>query len=123
MASEHKPHVSSTFEGYSYQPLLAVASLALLCFFFLWYVVYEAIMVTAAEQLKRLLVVLPLLILVVVHWLSAVPPSSQYSFAVPDYEPGAIHRAGGSPWGLALVLLLLFFLISYQPSFQRLSFR
>ncbi|XP_068660011.1 uncharacterized protein [Aristolochia californica] len=118
MADEHKPYVASNFGGYSEQRLLAVATLALVCYFLLS-IVYEAIMVAAAEHFKRLLVVSPLLIVVVVYWLSPVPPSSRYSFAVQDYEPGAIHQAGGSSWSVALVLLLLFFLISYQPSFQR----
>ncbi|KAG9459850.1 hypothetical protein H6P81_004358 [Aristolochia fimbriata] len=128
MAAEQKAQPGSNLWGagyYSEQRILALASLAFV-FFFVWYVVYEAIMVTAAEQLKRLLVVSPLLIVVVVHWLSALPSSTRYTpttFAVPDYEPGSIHRAGGSPWGLALLLLLLFFLISYQPSFHRFAFK
>ncbi|KAJ6430723.1 hypothetical protein OIU84_018268 [Salix udensis] len=37
------------------------------------------------------------------------------AFPIPGSEPGAIHRAGGSPWGVAFVLLLLVFLISHQP--------
>ncbi|KAG6781787.1 hypothetical protein POTOM_014702 [Populus tomentosa] len=80
---------------------------------FLGYVVYDAVMATASEMLQRLLVISPLILIISVHWLSS---GSQFSIPIPGSEPGAIHRAGGSPWGVAFVLLLLFFLISYQPS-------
>ncbi|KAI5596319.1 hypothetical protein BDE02_03G198500 [Populus trichocarpa] len=86
---------------------------------FLGYVVYDAVMATASEMLQRLLVISPLILIISVHWLSA---GSQFSIPIPGSEPGAIHRAGGSPWGVAFVLLLLFFLISYQPSLLGLIF-
>lgn len=85
----------------------------------LGYVVYDAVMATASELLQRLLVISPLLLVISVHWLSS---GSRFSLPVPGSEPGAIHRAGGSAWGVAVVLLLLFFLISYQPSFNGLLF-
>lgn len=85
----------------------------------LGYVVYDAVMATASELLQRLLVISPLLLVISVHWLSS---GSHFSLPMPGSEPGAIHRAGGSAWGVAFVLLLLFFLISYQPSFTGLLF-
>ncbi|GKV21741.1 hypothetical protein SLEP1_g31693 [Rubroshorea leprosula] len=101
----------------SEQWLLTVAT-ALVCGF-LCYVVYDAIMATASELLQRLLVISPLLLVIVVHWLST---GSSLSIPMPGSEPGAIHRAGGSPWGVAFVLFLLCFLISYQPSLHNLIF-
>ncbi|KAK2996776.1 hypothetical protein RJ639_041265 [Escallonia herrerae] len=89
-------------------------------FAILAYVVYDAIMSTATELLQRLLVVSPLLLVILVHWLAA--SSNQLSIPMPGAEPDAIHRAGGSPWGIAFVLILLFFLISYQPSLHGLIF-
>ncbi|KAJ0020214.1 hypothetical protein Pint_31345 [Pistacia integerrima] len=80
---------------------------------FLGYLVYDAIMATASDLWQRLLVISPLLLIIAVHWLSS---GSQLNLPIPGSEPGAIHRAGGSPWGVAFVLLLLFFLISYQSS-------
>ncbi|PKI43148.1 uncharacterized protein LOC116201269 [Punica granatum] len=85
----------------------------------LGYVVYDAVMATASELLQRLLVISPLLLVISVHWLSS---GSQFGLPMPGSEPGAIHRAGGSAWGVAFILLLLFFLISYQPSFAGLLF-
>ncbi|KAK9274224.1 hypothetical protein L1049_019038 [Liquidambar formosana] len=100
---------------------LPTAALILLCGFLL-YVVYDAIMATAAELMPPLLTISPLLLVIVVHWLSAVPPSSRLNIPMPGSEPGAIHRAGGSPWGVAFVLLLLFLLISYQPTLHGLIY-
>ena len=86
---------------------------------FLGYVVYDAVMATASELLQRLLVISPLLLVIAVHWLSS---GSQLNIPIPGSEPGAIHRAGGSPWGVAFLLIILFFLISYQPSLNGLIF-
>ncbi|EEF28769.1 conserved hypothetical protein [Ricinus communis] len=33
-------------------------------------------------------------------------------------ERDSLHRAGGSPWGVALLLVFLLFMISYQSSFH-----
>ncbi|KAL1808646.1 hypothetical protein DCAR_0728261 [Daucus carota subsp. sativus] len=85
----------------------------------LGYLVYDAIMSTAAELLQRLLIISPLLLVFLVHLLST---PNQVSISVPGSEPDAIYGAGGSPWGIAMLLLLLYFLIMYQPSFNALVF-
>ncbi|XP_014508347.1 uncharacterized protein LOC106767898 [Vigna radiata var. radiata] len=95
---------------------LLMAGTGLICGF-VGYIVYDAIMATASELVQRLLVISPLLLIIIVHWLST---GTQISFPMPGSEPSAIHRAGGSPWGVAFLLLLLFFLISYQPSLHHL---
>ncbi|ESW30769.1 hypothetical protein PHAVU_002G181000 [Phaseolus vulgaris] len=109
--------VSRSGSGFSFsEHWLLMAGTALVCGF-LGYIVYDAIMATASELLQRLLVISPLFLIIIVHWLST---GTQISFPMPGSEPSAIHRAGGSPWGVAFVLLLLFFLISYQPSLHDL---
>lgn len=108
---------ASTFT-FSKERLLVIATI-LFCGF-LGYLVYDAIMATASELLQRFLVISPLVLIIAVHWLSAGTP--HFSIPMPGSEPGAIHRAGGSPWGVAFVLLLLFLLISYQPSLHSLIF-
>lgn len=97
---------------------LLMAAIIFICGF-LGYVVYDAIMATASELLGRLLVISPLLLIIAVHWLST---GGHLSVPMPGSEPGSIHRAGGSPWGVAFVLLLLLLLISYQPSLHALIF-
>ncbi|KAK7829397.1 hypothetical protein CFP56_029442 [Quercus suber] len=97
---------------------LLMAAIIFICGF-VGYIIYDAIMATASELLQRLLVISPLLLVIAVHWLST---GSHFNLPIPGSEPGAIHRAGGSPWGVAFVLLLLLFLISYQPSLHGLIF-
>ncbi|KAI5321111.1 hypothetical protein L3X38_030182 [Prunus dulcis] len=88
------PRSSSWFFNLS-ENWLPMATMILICGF-VGYVVYDAVMATVSELLQRLLVISPLLIVIVVHWLST---GSQVSISIPGSEPGAIHRAGGSPWG------------------------
>ncbi|KAL6341343.1 hypothetical protein AAG906_032461 [Vitis piasezkii] len=106
-----RPQIKLLISNFSEQWLIMVGMTILVCGF-LAYVIYDAVVVTAADLLH----------LLAVHWLSTVPPANRLNFPMPGSEPNAIHRAGASPWGLAVVLLLLFFLISYQPSLHGLIF-
>ncbi|KAL5765209.1 hypothetical protein ACOSP7_017492 [Xanthoceras sorbifolium] len=116
MASSYSTSRTSSFTVSEQWLLMAAATLV--CGF-LGYLAYDAVMATASELLQRLLVISPLLLIFAVHWLSS---GTQLSLPIPGSEPDAIHRAGGSPWGVALLVLLLFFLISYQPSLHGLIF-
>ncbi|KAJ6791384.1 uncharacterized protein M6B38_244555 [Iris pallida] len=102
-----------------------------LCFFLLtlflfvgvsWYLSYESALERAVDQLRVLLVLSPLALLLAVHWLSSGGGSGggrrSVPFAVSLPERDSFHRAGGSPWGVGLVLVLLLFMVSYQSSFQ-----
>ncbi|KAK2431120.1 oxidoreductase/transition metal ion-binding protein [Trifolium repens] len=40
-----------------------------------------------------------------------------FSLPLPE-ERDSVHRAGGSPWGVALLLVFLLFMVSYQSSFH-----
>ncbi|KAJ8747700.1 hypothetical protein K2173_014383 [Erythroxylum novogranatense] len=93
-----------------------------LCFFmailflvlgFSWYINYESMFEDLANQVKLFLMLSPLLLLLVVQFLS-----SGFPFFVPFPERDSLHRAGGSPWGVALLLVFLFFMISFQSSFH-----
>ncbi|RRT74534.1 hypothetical protein B296_00032246 [Ensete ventricosum] len=97
-----------------------------LCFFLLtlfmfiglsWYTTYESVFESLFNQLKLLLMVSPLLLPLVVHWLSN-DPRRRVSFFSPLAERDTFHRDGGSPWGVALALVLLMFMISYQSYFH-----
>ncbi|OIW11729.1 hypothetical protein TanjilG_20213 [Lupinus angustifolius] len=98
-----------------------------LCFFLLtlfmflgfsWYSNYENIFETMMEQVKLVLMVSPLLLLLVVHLLSNYGDGGMLSSFIPLPERESLHRAGGTPWGVGLVLVLLLFMISYHSSFQ-----
>uniref|UniRef100_A0A2P2PBP4 Transmembrane protein n=1 Tax=Rhizophora mucronata TaxID=61149 RepID=A0A2P2PBP4_RHIMU len=80
---------------------------------FSWYTNYESVLEDLMNQVKLVLMLSPLLLLLVVHCLS-----SGFPLPVPFPEQDSLHRAGGSPWGVALLLVFLFFMISYQSSFH-----
>ena len=93
-----------------------------LCFFisilffilgFTWYINYESVIEDMMAQVKLFLMIVPVILLLLVHCLSG-----GMSFFVPLPEQDSLHRAGGSPWGVACVLVFLFIMISYQSSFQ-----
>ncbi|KAL2317050.1 hypothetical protein Fmac_030926 [Flemingia macrophylla] len=83
---------------------------------FSWYINYESVLEDLVVQVKILLALVPLVLLLVVHCLSA--PAGSFPIPLPE-ERESLHRAGGSPWGLALLLLFLFFMITYQSSFHQ----
>ncbi|KAJ0094145.1 hypothetical protein Patl1_17306 [Pistacia atlantica] len=95
------------------------------CFFFLtlvmfigfqWYINYEPVMESIFDQVKLYLIISPLVILLAVHWLSNY--ETRFSHLIPMPERDSLHRAGGTPWGVGFVLVLLFFMISYHSQFQ-----
>ncbi|KAL4324066.1 hypothetical protein GQ457_11G018550 [Hibiscus cannabinus] len=93
-----------------------------LCFFvsiflfvlgFSWYINYESVLEDLMSQVKFFLMLTPVVLLLLLHCCSGNIP-----YLIPEPEKDSLHRAGGSPWGVALLLVLLFFMISYQSSFH-----
>ncbi|KAM3275664.1 hypothetical protein ACQJBY_044182 [Aegilops geniculata] len=101
-----------------------------LCFFLLvlfvflgfsWYMSYESVAETFADQGKLLLMVSPLALLLAVRLLSGGDGDGRrvdqlMSMSMPERD--SIHRAGGSPWGVGLLLVLLIVMVSYQSNFR-----
>ncbi|KAI3719268.1 hypothetical protein L6452_20163 [Arctium lappa] len=97
-----------------------------LCFFLIilfmfvslsWYSTYESMFEGLFDNLKLVFIVSPVLLLVVLHLIStfdAAAGRSPFFVAAADYD----SRAGGTPWGVGLVLVLLFFLLSYQSDLR-----
>lgn len=83
-----------------------------------WYMAYESVLESLLEQLRLGLMLSPLLLLLLVHWLSDDERRRVLFFIPLPMERESFHQAGGSPWGVALVLVLLIFMISYQSYFQ-----
>ncbi|KAI9072372.1 hypothetical protein K1719_024204 [Acacia pycnantha] len=95
------------------------------CFFFFvflfmlglsWYINYESAFEDMMIKVKICLCLVPLFLLLLVHCLSGSPSSL---LQLLPSERNSLHRAGGSPWGVAVLLLLVLFLIPYQSSFHK----
>ncbi|KAJ7949077.1 Oxidoreductase/transition metal ion-binding protein [Quillaja saponaria] len=104
-----------------------------LCFFLLvlftfvgfsWYSNFEPMIESLMEQVKMFLIVSPLVLLLVLHLLSNYYEGRRgvfWSF-IPLPERDSLHRAGGTPWGVGFMLVLLLFMISYQSSLKEILF-
>ncbi|XAR63380.1 hypothetical protein NMG60_11023293 [Bertholletia excelsa] len=96
--------------------------LHLCCFFLIlfmfvsasWYANYESLFEGLFDQIKLVLMVSPLILLLAVHLLA----NFNNPFFMPLPERDSFHHAGGTPWGVGFLLVLLFFMISYQSVFQ-----
>ncbi|XAR60442.1 hypothetical protein NMG60_11033825 [Bertholletia excelsa] len=111
----------------SYYDYLQYFSLPLhLCFFlgvvllifgFTCYINYESMFEDLMDQLKIVLLVIPIVLLLLVHWLSS-EDRRRVPFVIPLPEKDSLHRAGGSPWGIAALLVFLLYMLSLQSKFH-----
>ncbi|KAK9725603.1 hypothetical protein RND81_05G156500 [Saponaria officinalis] len=77
----------------------------------------EAITETVSELLSPVgLLLLPIILLLIIQFLSSERGNFFSSIFTASGEPDSIHRASGSPFGVALVLLLVLFLVYYRVS-------
>uniref|UniRef100_A0A5B7BLD3 Uncharacterized protein n=1 Tax=Davidia involucrata TaxID=16924 RepID=A0A5B7BLD3_DAVIN len=114
-------HNSSYFDYLQYFTLPIHLCFFLVIVFFIlgfsWYINYESMLEDLMDQLKLLLMVSPVVLLLVVHWLSS-EDRQRVPFVISLPEKDSLHRAGGSPWGVAVLLVFLLFMISYQSYFH-----
>ncbi|XP_071709448.1 uncharacterized protein [Rutidosis leptorrhynchoides] len=94
-----------------------------LCFFliilfmfvsFSWYSSYESLFEGLFDNLKLVFIVSPVLFLVVLQLISMFDTTGRSPFFVSDYD----SSSGSAPWGVGLILVLLFFLLSYQSDLR-----
>ncbi|EYU31699.1 hypothetical protein ABFS83_14G053000 [Erythranthe nasuta] len=98
---------------------LAVISIFLI---FTWYINYDYAFMDLMDQLKLSLMVFPVLLLLIVHWLAADDRDRSFPFAMSLPEKDSLHRVGGSPFGVALLLVFLMFMIYHHSSLQERLF-
>lgn len=117
---------SSIFDSLTLSPLpypvlliLAVASIFL---FISWYVSYESAVEAAEEQLNWVLLLTPLLLILMVRWLSTMDTSDMFFSMSPWERRWRTHREpsteGGSPWGVAAFIVLLLVLVQFHSVFR-----
>lgn len=89
------------------------------------YLDYTSVVESMMDQLRLVRVVVivmsPFILLLAIHWFSDSKFNARrwwIPFLVPLPERESLHRAGGSPCGLVLLVVLLVFLISNQSYFR-----
>ncbi|CAI9764649.1 unnamed protein product [Fraxinus pennsylvanica] len=91
-----------------------------LCFFLLALFMFvgftESLFEGLFDQIKLFLMLSPLLLLLVLHLYSSL--QGAFSSFIPFPEQYAVHQAGGTPWGVGFLLVLLLFMISYQSDLR-----
>ncbi|CAM8910264.1 hypothetical protein QQ045_033212 [Rhodiola kirilowii] len=98
--------------------LCIIISLVFLLLGFSWYINYESMMEERMDKFKLFFMLSPLLLLLVVRFLPANNDQLNVPFNIrlPDQE--SIHRAGGTPWGVAALLVVLLCMVSHQTSLR-----
>ncbi|KAI3982531.1 hypothetical protein MKX01_031270 [Papaver californicum] len=113
--SSSLPYYSSFITSMSMQLCLALAVLFSFLGFTL-YINYESMLEGFMDQFKLGLMILPLLLLVLVYY--TLSNKERGGGWIPTLLPmpakDSIHRAGGSPWGLGVLLVFLIVMVSYR---------
>lgn len=120
---------SSVFDAFTLSPLPYPVLLILLMVFFLlgisWFFTYEEIIETTEEQVNWLLLVSPVVLVLVIRWLSSIERFEDTLLgSLLPYDGRRSNyyinqpQEGSSPWGVAAVVVLLLILVSFQSSFQ-----
>ncbi|EXB75449.1 hypothetical protein L484_002671 [Morus notabilis] len=128
MASNHNYYASKSDPTF---PLHLWFFLCILLMFLglSWYTNYESMLESALDQIKLVLMMSPLVLLLVVHWHSTFDDrrrgggGGSFSAFIPYADDrDSFHRSsgggGGTPWGIGLLLVFLFFMISYHSSLR-----
>ncbi|WCJ39555.1 hypothetical protein M5689_020536 [Euphorbia peplus] len=116
---------NSIFDGFTLSPLpypvLLILGVTSVFLGISWLFSYEDMVEAAEEQTKWVLLVIPLVIILVVRWLSSMEnPDMLFAKSPWEWKRGTHHRAppeGSSPWGVAALIVLLLVLVQFQSSF------
>ena len=100
-------------------PLLGIFIIVFLLLALSSYVDYRVRMHRTVISLRLFLLLVPVILFLLARNISIYGRFIR----VPKPDHDAIHRAGTSPWGVAALVVLLLFLVSYQSSFQSRWFR
>ena len=124
MAYGRRNQTSSLLEGFSLNPLpypvLIILALISLFLGFSWYSSYESAVEEAESQFNWVLLVTPIVLLLIVKWLSSMEPDWLFSMSPRDRRRRThnLPSEGSSPWGVAAVIVLLLVLLQFQSIFR-----
>ncbi|KAL5706735.1 hypothetical protein ACHQM5_024863 [Ranunculus cassubicifolius] len=119
---------SSIFDVFTLNPLpYPVILILLVIFVFLgtsFYLNYESVVEEAEESLSLVIKVVPIVLVILVTWLSSMENTDWLFGRSPYDRRRATHHQpppeGTSPWGVALLIVLLLVMISFQSSLQEM---
>nr|XP_043614204.1 uncharacterized protein LOC122586160 [Erigeron canadensis] len=122
-------YYNNNYNNVSYYDYVRQLSLPIHFFFFVcvvfiflcftWYINYESKVERFMHTMKIVLMLTPVVLLLLVHWFSSRDYRRPWlPSLVPLPEKDALHRAGGSPWGVAIVLVFVIYMVSYQSSIR-----
>ncbi|TKY67772.1 DNA (cytosine-5)-methyltransferase CMT3 [Spatholobus suberectus] len=119
-----RSRASSVLDGFTLNPLpYPVLLILALIFIFLgisWYFSYEEVVETAEEQLGWVLFATPVVLILIVRWLSSMENSDWFNGSLPWERRTSTNQApseGSSPWGVAALILVLLIMVQYQSNF------
>lgn len=116
---------SSILEVFSLNPLpypvLLILAVISIFFGMSWYFSYEEAVESAEEQMSWVLLATPVILVVIVRWLSSMenPGSSLFSTSPWDRRRRTHHlpSEGSSPWIVAAFIVLLLVMVQYRSIF------
>ncbi|KAL0016992.1 hypothetical protein SO802_004061 [Lithocarpus litseifolius] len=96
-------------------PLLAIAGIIVLLMVLSSYTGYKSQMHKNLINFKMFLFLLPVLLIFVMH---SITKYGRIVIIAPITKTPVVHQAQSLPWPLALLLVLLVVMVSYQPYFH-----
>ncbi|KAF6172898.1 hypothetical protein GIB67_035452 [Kingdonia uniflora] len=125
MAYGTRSQTSSIFEIFTLNPLpYPVLFILAVIFVFLgssWYLDYESILESTEEQIGWVIKATPIVLLILVRWLSTMENPGSFFSRPPNYYRRSTHQQqpeGASPLWVVAVIVLLLVMVSYQSTFQ-----
>lgn len=117
---------SSVLEAFTLSPLPYPVILILMMVTLLlgasWFFSYEDFMEEASEQFSWILLGVPIALVLLIRWISSVDTFEGYFGFYPTESRWRGYQAapseGSSPWGVAMVVVLLLVLTSFHSTFQ-----
>ncbi|GLU02783.1 hypothetical protein SLE2022_200180 [Rubroshorea leprosula] len=115
----------SIFDSFTLHPLpYPVLLILVVIFIFLgisWTANYEEVVEATEEQMSWVLLVTPLILIVLVRWLSSIEnPDALFGMSPWERRRRTHNRPseGSSPWAVAAFIVLLLVLLQYQSVFR-----
>ena len=96
-------------------PLLTIFGIVIVLLWLSQYTDYKAQLHHTAINFQLFLLILPILL---IFFMISFSSSERFAFGPRRLEHETVHRSGGSPWGIAMLVGVLFVLLSYQSSFH-----